>query len=137
MHKEELIDDSGDNGIEVVKLGKESIAEKKEMLDDLFEKVEGYVQTNIQLIKLKATDKVADVIGQIVTQIVTIVLFFFFLLMVNLGIAFWLGRILGQPYYGFFIVAGVYAIFVAIMIIYRKTLIKAPINNSIINKILN
>jgi hypothetical protein len=137
MQKEELIDDNVDDGIEVVKLGRESIAEKKEMLDDLFEKVEGYVQTNIQLIKLKATDKVADVIGQIVTQIVTIVLFFFFLLMVNLGVAFWLGRILGQPYYGFFIVAGVYAIFVAILVIYRKTLIKAPINNSIINKILN
>ena len=137
MLKEELTDDHEDEGIEVVKLGKESIAEKKEILDDLFDKVEGYVQTTIQLIKLKATDKVADIIGQVVTQIVTIVLFFFFLLMINLGIAFWLGRILGQAYYGFFIVAGVYAIFVAILIIYRKTIIKAPINNSIINKILN
>ena len=136
MQKEELIDD-GVDGIEVVKLGKESIEDKKEILDDLFEKVEGYVKTNIQLIKLKATDKVADVIGQIVTQIVTIVLFFFFLLMVNLGVAYWLGRLLGEIYYGFFIVAGVYAIFVAILIIYRKTIIKAPINNSIINKILN
>lgn len=137
MQNEEFIDDGTDNGIEVVELGKESIAEKKELLDDLFEKVEGYVQTNIQLFKLKATDKVADVIGQIVTQIVTIVLFFFFLLMVNIGIAFWLGRLLGQIYYGFFIVAGVYAIFVAILVLFRKTLIKAPINNSIINKILN
>ena len=137
MQNEELMNDDSDNGIEVVELGKESIAEKKEMLDDLFEKVEGYVRTNIQLIKLKATDKVADILGQVVTQIVTIVLVFFFLLMVNMGIAFWLGRLLGQVYYGFFIVAGVYAIFVAILVIFRKTIIKAPINNSIINKILN
>jgi|SRR5688500_10979912 len=129
----ELIED----GKEVIEDGKEIIEEKKELIEDLFEKVEEYVKTNVQLAKLKATDKLADIIASLVSQVLTVILGFFFFLMLNIGIAFWLGSLLGQTHYGFMIVAGFYALLVALLFVFRKTIIKTPISNSIINKILN
>lgn len=129
----ELIED----GKEVIEEGKEIIEEKKELIEDLFEKVEEYVKTNVQLAKLKATDKVADIIASLVAQALIVILGFFFFLMLNIGIAFWLGNLLGQTHYGFLIVAGFYALLGVLLFAFRKTIIKTPISNSIINKILN
>lgn len=109
---------------------------RKEIIEDLFEKAEEYVKTNIQLIKLKATDKVAEIVGSLVTQIAIVVLGFFFLLMVSIGIAFWLGTLFGQTHYGFLIVAGFYALLAILVYAFRKTIIKTPISNSIISQIL-
>jgi len=116
--------------------GETVLEERKEIIEDLFEKAEEYVKTNIQLAKLKATDKVAEIVGSLVTQIAIVVLAFFFLLMVNIGIAFWLGTVLGQTYYGFLIVAGFYALLAILVYAFRKTIIKTPISNSIISQIL-
>jgi len=48
----------------------------------------------------------------------------------------WLGELLGKSYYGFFIVAGFYALLALIFSIFRKQLIKNPVNNSIIEQVL-
>lgn len=120
---------AGDNGESVLE-------ERKEIIEDLFEKAEEYVKTNIQLAKLKAIDKVAEIVGSLVTQIALVVLAFFFLSMVNIGVSFWLGTVLGQTHYGFLIVAGFYALLAVLVYVFRKTIIKTPISNSIISQIL-
>ena len=126
-----------ENEKEISEDGRENIIEeRKELIEDLFEKAEEYIKTNIQLAKLKATDKVAEIVGSLVTQVAIVVLAFFFLLMVNIGIAFWLGVVLGQTYYGFLIVAGFYAVLAILVYVFRKTIIKTPISNSIISQIL-
>lgn len=122
---------------EVVSHGKEIIEDRKELIEDLFEKAEEYVKTNIEIAKLKATDKVAEIVSSLIAQIAIVVLSFFFLLMLNIGIAFWLGTVTGVTHYGFMIVAGFYALLVGILFVFRKEIIKTPINNSIINQILN
>jgi len=125
-----------EKGKEIIEDGKEIIEERKELIEDLFEKAEEYVKTNIQLAKLKATDKVAEVVGSLVTQLALVVFGFFFLLMLNFGIAFWLGSIMGATHYGFMIVAGFYALVGILIFVFRKTIIKTPISNSIISQIL-
>ncbi len=129
----ELIED----GSEVIENGREIISERKELIEDLFEKAEEYVKTNIEIAKLKATDKVAEIVSSLIAQIAVVVLAFFFLLMINIGIAFWLGMIMGATHYGFMVVAGFYALLVLLLVLFKNSLIKAPINNSIINQMLN
>lgn len=121
---------------EVPDNGQNTIEERKELIEDLYDKVEEYVKTNIQLAKLKATDKLAEVVGSIVVQITLIVLAFFFLMMLNMGIAFWLGYVLGATHYGFLIVAGFYALLVIVFYVFRNSILKTPISNSIISQIL-
>lgn len=128
----ELIND----GKEVISNGKEIIEDRKEMIEDLFEKTEEYIKTNVHLIKLKAVDKAAGVVGSLVAKVAVIVLGFFFLMMINFGIAMWLGEVLGKMHYGFMIVAGFYALLTLIVYLLRDSIIKTPISNSIISQML-
>ena len=125
-----------EDGKEVLDNTKDILEDRKEIIEELFEKGGDYVQTNLQLIKLKATDKVADVVSTVVSQIAVIGLGFFFLLMVNIGIAFWIGENMGQTHYGFMIVAGFYLLLTLLVFVLRKSLIKTPISNSIISQVL-
>ncbi len=126
----EIIED----GKEVIENTKEIVEDRKELIEEIFEKAEDYLKTNLQLIKLKATDKVAGVVSNLVSQIAIVMLGFLFLLMLSIGIAFWIGLALGQTYYGFMIVAGFYLLLTMIVIIFKKELIKNPISNSIISQ---
>ena len=126
MEEEENIQDNGS----------ETIEERKELIEDLFEKAEQYVKTNIELAKLKVIDKVADTIGALVTQIALVLVGFFFFLMINMGIAFWLGTILGNTHLGFMVVAGFYLLVGIVIFIFRKSILKTPISNSIISQFL-
>jgi hypothetical protein len=43
---------------------------------------------------------------------------------------------MGKSYYGFFVISGFYALLALIFGIFRKQLIKNPVNNSIIEQVL-
>lgn len=106
--------------------------EKATMIESLFEKAESYVQTNIDLFKLKAIDKSADVISSIVEKLAIIIVVLLIVLMVNIGLALWIGELVGKLYYGFFIVAAFYVLVAFILYFKSSVIIKAPINDSII-----
>ena len=115
----------------------DTIEERKELIEDLFEKAEEYAKTNVELFKLKATAKLAGITASLVSRLIVILFLSFFFLMINIGLAIWLGQSLGQSYYGFFIVAGLYAILAFFLFVFRHPIIKNPIINSIISQVLN
>jgi len=55
-----------------------------------------------------------------------------FFMILNIGIALWIGEMLGKSYYGFLILSGFYAILAIIVQIFSNRWIKKPIRNSII-----
>ena|SRR6188472_4413290 len=112
------------------------VEERKELIEDLFEKVEAYIKTNVELIKLRTIDKLSAVIASLASGVVLLILFSFFFLMVNIGLAIWLGQVMGQVYYGFFLIAGIYALLSIILFMVRNSIIKNPIINSIISQFL-
>jgi hypothetical protein len=76
----------------------------------LFERVVDFSKSTYELSKLKALDKTSDVVSSFVPHSIAFILVASFMLFLNLGIAFWLGEILEEIFYGFFIVAGFYAL---------------------------
>ena len=56
-------------------------------------------------------------------------------MLASTGIAIWLGKMLGEYYYGFYIVAGFFAILVIIFYIFREKWLKMPIANSLIENL--
>lgn len=102
----------------------------------LLEKVENYAKTTIDLIKLKAVDKLSVVVSNVVYGVILALLVFFFLLILNLALAFWVGSLLGETYLGFFAIAGFYVLLIIIILIFKKQLIKVPLSNVIISKLL-
>jgi fatty acid desaturase len=84
--------------------------DNSKLLETLLDRATDYGQTSLELIKLKALDKTTDVISSLIPNSVVFVLFASFILFLNLGLALWLGEILGKIFYGFFVVAGFYAV---------------------------
>ena len=112
------------------------IEERKELIEELFERAEAYAKTNVELFKLKTVEKLSVIVASLISRLVVIVIFSFFFLMVNIGLAIWLGESMGHVYYGFFIVAGLYALIAIILFAFRNPIIKNPVINSIISQVL-
>ncbi len=106
------------------------------LVESLIEKGEQYGKTTLKLLKLKTLDKSADVISNVVSWLIVVVFALLFFLIFNIGIALWIGQILGKSYYGFFIVSGFYALLAILFTIFRKQFVKDPVSNSIITQIL-
>jgi ABC-type transport system involved in cytochrome bd biosynthesis fused ATPase/permease subunit len=59
-----------------------------------------------------------------------------FALVLNIGIALWLGELLGKNYYGFFIVAVFYLLSAIVLHFFLHNWIKKPVSNLIITQAL-
>lgn len=106
--------------------------DKATPIENLFERAEAYGKTSLNLLKLKAIDKSSELISTVLSWLIVSIVVALFFIILNIGVALWLGEILGKTYYGFFIVAGIYAVLSVIFILW----IKKYINNSIISKML-
>jgi hypothetical protein len=106
------------------------------LIEELIEKVEQYGKTTIELLKLKTLDKSSDVISNLISWLIVLTFAVLFFLILNIGLALWLGELLGKSYYGFFVISGFYALLALVFGIFRKQLIKNPVNNSIIEQVL-
>jgi hypothetical protein len=80
------------------------------LLESLVEKAAEYGKTNLELVKLKAVEKVSDTGSSLLLQIVVVVIISTFVLFLNIGLAFWLGDVFGKTSFGFLAVAGFYLI---------------------------
>lgn len=106
-------------------------------IEPLLEKAEAYGKTSYELIKLKAIDKTSEVVSTIVSRGAVVLMLSMFIVIVNIGIALFLGDILGKSYYGFFCVAGFYGIIGGVLYFFLHNRIKAFVTNSIITQMLN
>ncbi len=111
--------------------------QSKNSIEFLFESTSQYIDTRLELAKLKAVKKTADIIGIFSTKLIVAAIFLFFLFMLNIGIAFWLGDILGKTYYGFLILSFVYFVIGFIVYFNRNKWIKPSIANAIIKQLNN
>jgi len=108
---------------------------KENMLEPLLERVEEYGKTSFELIKLKAASKTADVVSTIFSRLVLIPAFMLLIVTLSIACALWLGDILGKAYYGFLIVAALYA-FICGILFFLSPKIKAKTSSFIITQIL-
>ncbi len=103
----------------------------------LFEKTGDYLETRMELLKLQAINATSDMTSSIVSRLVMVLVIGLAVLILNTGIAIWIGNMLGKMYYGFFIVGGFYMIVAALLYAFRHTWIKKPLNDKLIKKMLN
>jgi hypothetical protein len=106
------------------------------LVEMLIERGESYGKTSIELVKLKGLETSTNVVTTLVSRLSVIIMVFLFVLVLNIGIAIWLGELLGKSYYGFFIVAAFYLVagFVSHLFMYKW--IKKPVSELIITQVL-
>lgn len=103
-------------------------------IETLFENATDYSKTSFELIKLKTLDKTSEMISSIIPHAVVFVFIASFMLFLNLGLAFWFGEMLGQVFYGFFLIAAFYVALGTILHFFMHTWLKKMIQNYIIKQ---
>ncbi|GAA4155655.1 hypothetical protein GCM10022217_13880 [Chryseobacterium ginsenosidimutans] len=89
----------------------------------MIETIKEYATKRIDLLKIEATEKSSLSAGVIAYLVVLLVAFGFFIILFNFGIAFLLGRAMGDQSYGFLIVAGFYLLVMIIIMIFKKKIV--------------
>lgn len=102
----------------------------------LYEKTKKYTETSIELFKLNTIDKIADLVSSLFVRLILIMVVAMFTLFLNIALSLFIGTLLGETFLGFLIISGVYLVLYIIMFNYRKKLIKIPINNFVISKLI-
>ena len=106
------------------------------LIESLLERATEYGKTTYELVKLKALDKTSEVVSSFIPHSVVFVLIALFMLFVNLGLAFWLGEILGKTFYGFLVVAAFYGLIGIVIHFFMHKWLKKLVFNYIIKHML-
>jgi len=105
-------------------------------LESLFANAGEYLETKSELWKLKMVDKTSEAVSSIAEKVILVFVGLIFFLFLNVGLALLIGYWLGHNFYGFFIIAGLYAIVGLVVHSMKDKLIRTPVANSLIEKFL-
>jgi len=106
------------------------------LIEALFERAEVLSKTTYELSKLKTLRTTSAVATALISRLSVIMMISMFILILNIGIALYLGEILGKIYWGFFIVAGLYLLAGIVFHLFMSNWIKKPLFDLIIKKAL-
>jgi hypothetical protein len=102
----------------------------------LFERAEDYTKTTLKLFKLNAVDKSAELVSSLFSLLVVMMVVVLSIVIISIGGALWIGKLLNNTSYGFFVIGGFYVLVALLLHVFRKQWLKYPISNSIIEKML-
>ncbi len=105
-------------------------------IEMLYEKAKEYTNTTLEIYKLTAVDKAAEVISSLSFRIAFLLIAAFFTLFFNIGLSLYIGELLNSNAAGFFIISLFYLVFALLLYIFRQSWIKTPISNLIIKELL-
>jgi hypothetical protein len=106
------------------------------IIDELLDKATEYGKAELELAKLKALDKVSEIVSGSVPTLIVMVSASVFMLFLNLGVALWAGGLLGNLFLGFFAVAAFYAIIALVLHLFMHKWLKTKVGDYIIKRIL-
>ena len=106
-------------------------------IEDIVSKAGDLAETKIEIWKMKTADKVSVTLSSLISLFVVLSLAGIAVIVLSIGAAFWIGRLLDNTSYGFFIIGGFYALAGLLVYLFRKAIIKKPISGLIVNKLTN
>ena len=109
---------------------------EKEKIEELTKSLKVYVQTNIELIKLEATERTSVFGSSLISILLVGFSLFLFVLFISISAGFFLANYFNDNYTGFLLVTIFYFLLTLILIMGRKKFIERPIRDKIIRRIL-
>jgi len=101
-------------------------------IETLLERTSDYGKVSLEVLKLKVLDKTSGEVSSFLSHSFVIAILSTFILFLNLGAALWIGKTMGEMFYGFFIVAAFYAVIAFVMHFFMHKLLKRKLNDYLI-----
>ncbi|MDD4972117.1 MAG: hypothetical protein PHT07_22040 [Paludibacter sp.] len=111
--------------------------ENTNLIESLLERAADYGKTSYELVKLNVIDKTTNSISSFVPNTVVFLVLSTVMLFLNLGMALWIGKLVGEMFYGFFIVAAFYAFLAFIMYFFLRKWVKRVFYDYMIRQLLS
>jgi hypothetical protein len=111
------------------------MGELKDKAEDLATHVGDYLGTLYKLTIVNVIQKASGVLAAGIISILIVFLLLFALFFLCIGLGWWLGEMLHNMLMGFGIVAMIYLLIIAILLIFRKAFLFPWIRNRIIRKV--
>jgi hypothetical protein len=106
-------------------------------IEQLFDRLEAYSDTTLELVKLKSLQVGTKVVTSLVSKLAVIVMVTMFLILVNIGLSIYLGGLMGEMYYGYFTVAGLNLLVALLLHLFLQRVINKTLGQAIISQILD
>jgi hypothetical protein len=106
-------------------------------LDALVERLETYGKTSYELVRLRAVKKTAEVISMVFPRLALSAILLLFGFCATIGLALWLGDILGRPWIGFVSIALLYACAAIVLHHFLREPMRKRISRIVITQLLN
>ncbi len=105
-------------------------------IEPLLECVEAFGKTSIELYALKLVEFSARFFSQFIVRLILLICAIATIICVNLGIALWLGELLGKLYYGFFLLGLFYFVLILVVHFLLRNWLQRRIGNKVIQSLL-
>lgn len=102
--------------------------------DNLADNVVDFLETYYKLTLVNITDKASGVAASVVAFMAIFIIGIFVILFIGLGLGTWLGQLLNSAIAGYFLVAGLFLLFMFMIWLFRKKL-TVGFRNFIIRKV--
>ncbi len=89
------------------------------------DKVADYIDIKMKLMKLTLVEHISGVMSYLVYVLVLLFMFFAVFVFVGIGLGEWMAELVDSRSGGYFITAGIYVLFIFLLIALRKSLIKS------------
>ena len=109
---------------------------KENQIESLVQRLEAYIKTTLELLRLKTTDKLSNAFSKLLSHLLLAIILSSFILFLSIGAAFYLGDLIEKIYAGFLIVSAFYGV-LGIVFCMFQTKLKVKIKNIIISNFLN
>jgi hypothetical protein len=106
--------------------------ENSNQLEPLYQRIEEYRKTSVQLFKLKAVEKTAELVSSYVLKTILVVVFSLATVFASIGLSIWLGQYVGNLYLGFVYMACVYCVLGFFLCFFMRNYIKNRLMNSMV-----
>ncbi|ERM81571.1 hypothetical protein P872_09805 [Rhodonellum psychrophilum GCM71 = DSM 17998] len=110
---------------------------KSGSIDALYERIETFGKTTLELSKLKTVAITSKIMTTLVARMGLMLMVSMFLLVSSVGLSLYLGDLLGKLYYGFFVVGAFYFLISIIFYFFLHKWVEKPVSNLLISQILD
>lgn len=107
-----------------------------EKIEELTNGLKTYVQTNIELFKLEATERTSVLGSRLISILLVGMALLLFVLFLSISAGFLLAHYFNDTFTGFALVTAFYFLLSIILLIGRRKLIEKPLCNTFIQRIL-
>lgn len=100
-----------------------------------FQKTKEYIDTQLEILKLKAISKISRIVGAIILDITKLVLTLVIIFFLSLALGFWLGELLNSNALGFLVTGAIFIIILVVVMLLEPKL-EAKFMDITIKKVL-